>query len=191
MKNSEFYEKYGPEEGQRRIDKKNKARREWWQRNKGYSQEWIEQNRQKWNEYARRYQSKHREEQQKRVNDYHEKPEGRAVNLLTSYVQFDRDRKGWLDTQLTRFDIMAKCFSDNSKCVWCGETDWKVLGLDRVTNSKPHDVHNTVCSCRKCNIKRQGKTMQEYLDKLGLTFDQWLEQNGGSYSDGMVISYSK
>ena len=42
----------------------------------------------------------------------------------------------------------------NSKCVYCGESDWKKLGCDRIDNSQPHTPSNVVCCCGKCNREK-------------------------------------
>ena len=186
MTNIEIIEKYGEEKGREIIEKRQAASRKWHAEHKDYYRKYIEEHRQQWNGYARKYQSKHRQEQRDRLQDYHDKPEGRAVNLLTSYRQFDTRRFGEAP-QLTRFDIITKCFSDNSRCVYCGETTWTELGLDRITNEKPHSTFNTVPCCKKCNNKRNRKTFDEFLVYLGLTLEEWMEKNNAVFSDELKI----
>lgn len=144
-----------------------------------------EEHREQLNERARKYQAKHREVQRKRVNDYHETKRGRAMNLLTSYVQMDQERRGYRP-RLTQDDIIRICFSDGSRCVWCGETDWHKLGLDRIDTSKAHDMDNSICSCRSCNIKRFQRSIGDNIERLGLTVDEWLERNGATIGDGYI-----
>lgn len=138
-------------------------------KNREYNRRWREKHREQWNAHMR-----------KMVNDYHETKQGRAVNLLTSYRQFDA-RKFGVYPNLTKEDIIRICFSDDSKCIWCGETDWHKLGLDRHTNQEPHDVGNVYCACHDCNVRRHKKTMGEFIEALGLTFDQWMEQTGSKW----------
>lgn len=156
------------------------------QKAREYNKRWREKHREYHNAYMRQWQSKHREAQQKRVNDYHETKQGRATNLLTSYRQFDARRFG-VYPNLTQEDIIRICFSEDSKCIWCGETDWHVLGLDRHTNDEPHDVGNVYCACHDCNVRRHKKTMGEYMEVLGLTFEQWMEQTGSKWGPEELI----
>lgn len=188
MTNQEFIEKYGEEEGRRRIAKRNEFNRIWRKEHTEYYIEYNKKHRERINANARAYQATRRDKQQEWMQNYHETPEGRAVNLLTSYRQFDTRKFGEVP-QLTRFDILTKCFSENSKCVYCGETRWTELGLDRLTNRLPHNSWNTVTCCKNCNNKRNKKTIEEFLAVKGLTFDEWVEQNNGEYSDYMTICY--
>lgn len=188
MTNKEIYEKYGPEEGQRRIDAKNAKTRAWHEKHPGYVREYQVNNRQHINEVARKYQSGHREVQQKRVNNYHGSMSGRAMNLLTSYRQADIEKFG-VYPELNREDIINKCFSEGSKCVWCGCTDWKKLGLDRISTEYPHHVWNCMCACRDCNTSRHIKPIDINLKRLNMSFDDWLEKNDGKESQGLTICY--
>ena len=156
-------------------------------KNREYNRRWREKHREQWNAYMRNWQAtKHNAKQRKMVNDYHQTKQGRATNLLTSYRQFDARRFG-LFPNLTQEDIIRICFSDDSKCIWCGETDWHVLGLDRHTNDEPHDVGNVYCACHDCNVRRHKKTMGEYMEVLGLTFEQWMEQTGSKWGPEELI----
>ena len=62
---------------------------------------------------------------------------------------------------LTAQWIMDYIFT--KKCVYCGESDWKKLGCDRIDNSKPHTEDNVVCCCGECNTKRGTKEFEEFL----------------------------
>ena len=150
-----------------------------------YQKRYNETHREKINERTRRYQSKHRQPQRDRMNNYHETKEGRATNLLNSYRQFDA-RRGW-DTVLTRDDIVRICFSEDSKCVYCGINDWHVLGLDRIDNSKPHDPINTVCCCKSCNQSRHRRTLEGFFKKIGTTWEEFMKKNGAVYGDDYLV----
>ena len=154
--------------------------------NNRYSRKWLENNRAKHNESCRNYQAEHREEQRKRMNDYHQTKAGRATNLLAAYIQMDMERRG-VRPYLNQTDIIRKCFEPESKCVYCGKTDWKELGLDRIDNDKPHDRWNTVCCCEDCNKKRHRKTIGEFINTKGMSWQEFMEQNEMSYSDYLVI----
>lgn len=62
-------------------------------------------------------------------------------------------------------DFDAQWVIDNiysKQCIYCGETDWKKLGCDRIDNTKPHTKDNVVCSCWECNNERQKQTFEEF-----------------------------
>lgn len=155
--------------------------------NREYMRKYVANNREAWNEYCMNFQRKHKEAQNERMLKYHQTKEGHATNLLHSYKQADRE-KGIEVTNLTREDIMNKSLSENSECVYCGSKE--KLGLDRIGRYWGHETFNTVCSCRKCNVKRSRKSFDEWLISLGYqSLEQWLEDIGGTESEHMVIKY--
>ena len=85
------------------------------------------------------------------MKKWHSTKEGRANNLANAYKQLDRNaRRG--ESTITPQWIIDNIFT--SKCYWCGEDDWKLLGCDRIDNTKPHTEDNVVCCCVNCNIER-------------------------------------
>lgn len=186
MTNAEIIEKYGEEKGRKIIEQCQAASKKWHREHSEYAKKYIEEHRQQWNAYARKYQSKHRQEQRDRVNAYHNSISGRVTNLYTSYRQYDI-RYLEEEPQLTRAQLLAKL--EGAKCVYCGCDDIIVLGLDRVNNSKPHSVWNTVCSCRKCNVSRNRKSFEDYLAYRGITLEEFIEKNDAVFSDELRIQY--
>lgn len=88
---------------------------------------------------------------------------GRANHILQAYKRNDKKyNRG--ECTLTADWIVNNIF--NSKCVFCGESDWKKLGCDRIDNSKPHTPENVQCCCRKCNVKKSRHSIEEFLDKM-------------------------
>lgn len=155
-----------------------------------YMRKYRKEHREEWNARCREYQSRHRVAQQKRMNDYHATRAGRATNLLAAYVQMDLERRGERPV-LTQEDIIRKCFSKDSKCVYCNEKDWHVLGLDRIDNNLPHHASNVVCSCWKCNVKRFRKRFGEYIEYRGFeSFEDWMRSVGATYAeDTITVQY--
>lgn len=151
-----------------------------------YMRRYREKHREEFNRRCREYQRRRKEKQQQWMNDYHETKEGRATNLLNSYIQMDVER-GRGKPELTREDIMRKCFSDDSKCVYCGETDWHKLGLDRIDNNEAHHAWNTFCSCHDCNVARYRRSVGDYLEALGIPWDQFMKQNGFRYLPDHIV----
>jgi len=84
----------------------------------------------------------------------------RAQSQIRSYRQ-DDIHNGFGD--VINFDaqwILNNIYS--KQCIYCGESDWKKLGCDRIDNTKPHTKDNVVCSCWKCNNERQKQTFEEF-----------------------------
>ena len=103
---------------------------------------------------------KNREEILAKSNSYHKTKEGRANNLLSSYVYHDKTyNRG--NCTLTQRWILENIFT--SSCIYCGETDWRKLGCDRIDNTKAHTPDNVVCACWDCNNQRGKLTFNEFI----------------------------
>lgn len=85
--------------------------------------------------------------------------DGRANNLLCSYRKSDKGHNRG-ECTLTKEWIIENIFK--SACVYCGETDWKKLGCDRIDDTRPHTPENCVCACKKCNTERYYKRLSVY-----------------------------
>lgn len=113
-------------------------------------------------EYFRQYYQEHKLQRDKKHQEYNNTPYGRAYYLANRHKQEDARKH-------RENNINAKWIVDyifNSKCIYCGETDWTKLGCDRINNSIGHVKNNVVCCCGKCNIERHEKTFYEfYLQK--------------------------
>lgn len=98
-----------------------------------------------------------------RWNNNHPK-ERRAINLVCSYKKEDiKYNRG--ECTLTAQWILDNIFSRS--CLYCGETDWHLLGCDRKNNTKPHTPDNVVCCCKDCNNKRQHKDFLTFALSIG------------------------
>jgi len=96
-----------------------------------------------------------------KVKESYNTKEGRAYFLSKNYERLDLEADRGLSTITPQF-IKDHIFA--SKCYWCGETDWKQLGCDRIDNTKPHTPDNVLCSCSRCNIERNRHSM-DYFKK--------------------------
>ena len=122
---------------ERRKDKVKENRRLWGEKNK----EWIA-------EYE-----KNRRATKKRT----------AYVLSKTYINNDTERGYDTTNNITPQWIEENLFSDGSKCIYCGDNNWKHLGADRIDNTKPHTPDNVVCSCDLCNVKRGKRyTVEEF-----------------------------
>lgn len=97
-----------------------------------------------------------------------DKPLYRAQTQVRSYRRDDIDNNFGdvidFDGQWMVENIYSK------ECIYCGETDWRKLGCDRIDNNKPHTKYNVVCSCKHCNDLRQKQPFDEFYKKMkGLT----------------------
>ena len=131
------------------------------------------------NEASKRYYQEHKEkcleknaEYQKNnkvkmygyILKYHQTPKGRAVNIVSTYRQEDKKyNRG--ECTLTADWIVEKMFS--KPCHYCGETDWRKLGCDRIDNALPHTPENVVPCCKDCNKKKARYEYDEYMRMIG------------------------
>ena len=125
-------------------------------------------------EYFKQYYLKHKEKILNNTRNYRNTPIGRAVNLIGGYKEKDtKYNRG--DCTLTADWIVENIFS-GQKCVYCGESDWKKLGCDRIDDSLPHTPENCQPCCFKCNDKKPKtnlwKPVLQY-DKEGNLVKEW------------------
>lgn len=86
-----------------------------------------------------------------------------AMSRARDYKRLDMEH-GRGESTLTSEWILNNIL--NSKCHYCGETDYHKLGCDRIDNSKPHTEDNVVCCCRRCNTQRGRMKYQDYIEML-------------------------
>lgn len=114
-------------------------------------------------EYMRQYREANKGCLAERNRLYRNSPIGRAYNLLGAYRQEDKKNERGECTLEAQW-IVDNIFSQ--PCYYCGETDWRVLGCDRIDNSKPHSPDNVVCSCKRCNEKRGTTPFAVFVQRL-------------------------
>ena len=126
---------------------------------KEYDKKWKTENRDKVIEYRKNNIDKQREYNAK----FSKSKIGRALKLVNNYKRHDNDagREGF---NLERDWVVEHIF--NSSCIYCGDSNWKHLGADRIDNNLPHTPENCVCSCGICNFTRNGKGMsvEEFVE---------------------------
>lgn len=145
------HKKYKTEE--ERIAAKRESRRRWRKANPEYHAEYYQNNKEKIAEQKAEYQV-----------EYRSTPKGRAGSLLSIYKQSDK-RYNRGECTLTADWIVENIFSQ--PCHYCGETDWKELGCDRIDNNLPHTPDNVVSCCTECNRKRGTTPYDEYMRLIG------------------------
>lgn len=92
-----------------------------------------------------------KKEYQKKYNDKRKNvPILRARYLLDNYKHRDKM------SNLGEGDLTAQWIVDNifsKPCVYCGKEGWKVIGCNRLDNSKPHTMDNVEPCCMPCNVE--------------------------------------
>ena len=91
--------------------------------------------------------------------------EGKSIALKNRYIAMDLDRGYDTSNNITSHWILEKILS--SSCYYCGETDWRQLGCDRIDNSLPHTEDNCIPCCKHCNSKRANRcSVEEFKAKM-------------------------
>lgn len=178
MKVKEFIEKYGEEAYLQKLERDKQYR----ESHKKEIAEYRKQHREELNEYSRQYHQEHREENNQRRKEYYQNhreqaleysslyyrqyystPYGRAVGIVSSNNKKDRGRGFDTSQNVDAQWIVDNVFSGQS-CIYCGESDWTKLGVDRIDNSLPHIASNLNPCCRSCNSARQDlRSVEEHI----------------------------
>ena len=157
--------------------------KQWRKKHSEYLKEYGKQWRKKHSEYRKEYYKKHLDEEKDRMKLYYKEnyenikeyikkyitekyyntQYGRALYLIGAYKRADKNmgrKKGDLSPQW----IVENIFSQ--PCHYCGETDWRKMGCDRIDNSLPHTPDNVVPCCAECNRKRGTKDYEEFKKSI-------------------------
>lgn len=122
--------------------------------------EWYQNNKEK----VAAYYQRNKEKIAENGAAYRKTPKGRAAMLVNNYKKEDKKQKRG-ECTLTADWIVQNIFSQ--PCHYCGETDWKELGCDRIDNSLPHVPDNVVPCCWECNTKKGTTPYDEYMKMIG------------------------
>lgn len=136
-----------------------------------YQKQYRVDNKDKLSAYSSEYRVDHRDELLVKNRDYHKKTyktkNGRAKGLLIGYNARDKERGFDISGNITYDWIVDNVFS-GQVCYYCGNANWKDLGVDRIDNTKGHTPDNCVPCCQKCNSSRGNrKTSEEYKKEKG------------------------
>lgn len=183
IKRKEYYS-----ENKERLDK---VKKEYYEKNKEKIKAWQKkynnEHKEEKAEYAKKYQAlnreyfqeygkKYREETGYNLYYYNENREKINERRRSRYANSKMDNakfkcKAYRKTDASKgFDketVSPEWVVNNiytSKCVYCGDSEWRHLGCDRIDNGKGHTKDNVVCSCAICNIERQyrGASVEEF-----------------------------
>ena len=98
----------------------------------------------------------------------------KAQKLKARYNDLDKKKFG------VKNDLDANWILEhiiNSKCEYCGKTDWIELGCDRIDNSKPHTKDNVICACGRCNVMRGDWFSVDEMKEIGETIKRIEKRN--------------
>lgn len=134
----------------------------WYQEHKDeiaeYRAKYLQEHKAERAETLAKYRQKHKKEIAEYDARYRKTKEGRAVMLINRHKEEDKKyNRGNCDLTMPWF--VRNIFT---KCIYCGETDWKKLGCDRIDNNLPHTSGNVVPCCAECNCKRQKKPFEQF-----------------------------
>ena len=99
-------------------------------------------------------------------------PIGRARYLVDNYNRQDKlynRGEGDLEPQWVLDNILLK------PCTYCGKNGWKIIGCNRLDNSKPHTKDNVEPCCMKCNVElvRPEKPLDQIDPVTGEVINTW------------------
>ena len=95
--------------------------------------------------------------------EYYKTPRGRAKAMASALKRTDEKYNSG-ECTIDEQWIMDNIFTQ--PCYYCGETDWRVLGCDRMDNNLPHTPENIVCCCKQCNKKRGNIPFNVFIERL-------------------------
>lgn len=85
-----------------------------------------------------------------------------------------RARKNGAKGYITSDEFIDICEQQNWLCAYCGEP--KPLAMEHtqpLSRGGSHEASNIVGSCKRCNSEKHNSTLEEFLDRIGLTTDQF------------------
>lgn len=141
--------------------------------------EYYQQNKEKIAEYKADWYQNNKDEIAARMSEYYQNNKdifaensakykltknGRAHHLAQGYRNLDKkNNRG--ECTITGKWILENIFT--KPCHYCGETDWKKLGCDRIDNDLPHTPENVVPCCYSCNSKKRATEYDVFMKKIG------------------------
>lgn len=104
----------------------------------------------------------HRKNNPEYQKQYRQTPMWRASYLVSAYKYNDKKYNRGECT------LTAKWVLDNilmQPCKHCKKEGWKVIGCNRLDNSKPHTMDNVEPCCEECNKKLAGEEKKTIFSK--------------------------
>ena len=122
--------------------------------------------------------------------DWRNTPYGRATYLLYNYKYNDKlYNRG--EGDLTAQWIVENIFS--KPCAHCGKEGWKVIGCNRLDNTKPHTMDNVEPCCEECNVelihpKKPMAKINPITNEIVEIYDSYMDarRNGYTHADSVA-----
>lgn len=90
-----------------------------------------------------------------------QKKRDKISKMLSAYKC--KDKKKGFNTTITKEYLEDIIY--NKKCIYCGDTE--NIGLDRIDNSRGHEIGNVVPCCYECNVARGDNFSFEEMMEIG------------------------
>lgn len=184
LKKADYIAQYGEDAWKLESKRRYQFGKNWRSKNPEYNKKWkkeyrdnntekcrekdkkyYSENAEKAKERSRAYKSKNIQYYTNYNKEYYKTQKGRAIILNGSYIESDKAKGFSTDQNIDEKWIIENIF--NSSCIYCGESDWAKLGVDRIDNTKGHTPDNCVCACERCNKRRQDKySVEEFVEKM-------------------------
>ena len=162
MKKAECVEKYGVETWEKWLNQAKEWRKTHKQYTSEYGKEWAANNPKKVRGYKDKYYEKKKEEIITKNKETYQTFLGNAQKKSNKYKIADKERGFDISSNITPEWMVENIFS-GQKCVYCGDSDWKHLGCDRIDNTKPHTPDNCIPCRYVCNVDRSDRyTVEEF-----------------------------
>jgi 5-methylcytosine-specific restriction endonuclease McrA len=122
-------------------------------------------------EYFHKWYIEHEDEYRKYLNQYQNNkyktdPVFRAIQIFNVYKQRDK-RKGIMPDNPADYPTKEEYVQMlQQPCVFCGETDWHKIGLDRIDSSLGHIRGNLQPCCGSCNSKKNNMANEEFKQRI-------------------------
>lgn len=117
---------------------------------KEYMREYRQKNKERDKEALKRWRNENYERYLENQKAYRKTPMGRADILIKNYKKKDK-KYGRGNGDLTPTWVVENILF--KPCAHCGKTGWKIIGCNRLDNSKPHTKDNVEPCCKECNDK--------------------------------------
>lgn len=158
IRKADYIAKYGEEAWAVESARRSKYNKRWNREHPDYKSQWNEEH----PDYYKEYYEANKEQATKQTNERRKTQKGRAIYLKSNYNRKDKKMGLPTDKNVDEDWIIKNIFG--SSCIYCGESDWRKLGADRIDNAKGHTPDNCVPCCWDCNNERGKKySFEEFL----------------------------
>lgn len=160
----------------------NEANKLWYakntERNKQRSVKWIKANKEKFREYRERWEEENKERRRKYLSEWYQKNKESLSIRQKEWWNANPDKRklykhryyGKMKEQLGEVssDIVERLFIEQrGLCYYCGIDleEWHLEHMIPISRGGLHDDRNLCISCPTCNLRKQNKTAEEFIQQ--------------------------